>query len=128
MPTISICIDVSDMKKGIEFYTKAIGCDLVNENDEYTELSAEGVTVYLVEREEGSNPLINGEAQRSFKRHWTPVHLDVKVTDLEGCVALVEELGGVKEGENSGDWGSIAFCSDPFGNGFCVMKLSVTSS
>lgn len=124
MPKISICIDVSEMDKGIKFYTQALGCELVKKGEEFTELTADGTTIYLAEKAAGTNPLTIGEASRSYERHWTPVHLDFVVPDLSQSLASLIELGGIKEGENSGDWGSIAFCADPFGNGFCVMQYN----
>lgn len=122
MSRISVCIDVSNMENAITFYTQSLGCELVKEGEEYTELSFDGLKMYLAKRESGSNPLIIGESSRSFERHWTPVHLDFHVSDIKNCVDKIIELGGIKEKESSGDWGSVAFCADPFGNGFCVMK------
>jgi len=124
MAKISICIDVSEMEKAILFYTKALGCDLIEKKQQYTELAIDGVTLYLSENAAGSNPLMNGDSVRNFDRHWTPIHLDFHVDDIKQCVATVVELGGVKEGEKSGDWGTAAFCADPFGNGFCVMQYN----
>jgi len=122
MSKVSICIDVSKMDQAIQFYTKALGCDLVKEAEEYSELSADGIKMYLAKRDAGSNPLVKGKSVRNFDRHWTPVHLDFTVSDVDQCVSLIIELGGIKEGEQKGDWGAVAFCADPFGNGFCVMK------
>lgn len=124
MPNISVCIDVSKMKKAIQFYCKALGCKLVKEGEEYTELSADGLKMYLIERAAGTNPLVVGEAARNYERHWTPIHLDFAVPNIEQCVASILEMGGVREGEESGDWGSAAYCADPFGNGFCVMQYN----
>ncbi len=124
MSKISVCIDVSEMEKAIQFYTKALGCKLVQKKAQYTELLADGLTIYLGENEAGTNPLINGKASRNYERHWTPVHLDVHVSDIDSCVSKVIELGGIKEGDKSGDWGSVVFCADPFGNGFCVMQYN----
>ena len=31
MSNVSVCIDVSEMEKAIQFYTKALGCELVKE-------------------------------------------------------------------------------------------------
>jgi len=121
---ISICIDVSSKQVAIPFYTQALGFEFVNENDEYVQLSANGQTIYLGEKSQGSNPLIEGEAVRNFDRHWTPVHLDISVDDITKCIGQILKLGGKVEGEKNGDWGSIAFCADPFGNGFCIMQLN----
>lgn len=125
MSKISVCIDVSEMKKAIKFYTQALGCQLIKEADEYTELSFDGLRVYLAARENDSNPLVKGEAVRSFERHWTPVHLDFHVSDIDRCISSIIELGGQKEGGSSGNWGTAAFCADPFGNGFCVMEYTI---
>jgi len=122
MAKISVCIDVSTMDKAIQFYTNALDCELVKEGEEYSELVADGLTVYLGLNPAGSNPLLKGEAVRNYERHWTPVHLDVVVDNLELSVMSVLEQGGVKEGEKNGDWGSIVFCADPFGNGFCLIQ------
>lgn len=124
MSNISICIDVSIKKDAIDFYTQALNLELINEGDQYAELSADGVKVYLSENAPDTNPLYVGDAVRNYDRHWTPIHLDFTVKDIEACVSKVIELGGVKEGGKSGDWGSIAYCADPFGNGFCVMQLN----
>ena len=122
MPKISICIDVSEMENAIRFYTQALDCELLKKGDEYSELKADSVTIYLAYNASGTNPLIVGEAVRSYDRRWTPIHLDFTVPNLEQCVTSILEMGGEKEGENRGDWGAIAFCADPFGNGFCVMQ------
>jgi len=122
MSKISVCIDVSEMDKAIQFYTKALGCELVKKDKEYSELIMDGLTIYLGENAAGTNPLIDGHAIRNYDRHWTPIHLDFTVSNLEQTISSIVELGGVKEGEKRGDWGSIAFCADPFGNGFCVMQ------
>lgn len=124
MSKLSICIDVSDMEKAINFYTKALACDLKEKGDEYSELFFDGVKIYLIEKAQGSNPLIRGKATRNYERHWTPIHLDFHVSNLSQAVASIVELGGIKEDEKSGDWGSAAFCADPFGNGFCIMQYN----
>jgi predicted enzyme related to lactoylglutathione lyase len=121
MAKISICIDVSEIDKAIQFYTKVFSCELVKKDEKYSELNLDGLTIYLGLNKAGTNPLIDGKSVRSYERHWTPVHLDIAVENLSQSVTQVKELGGLIEGEKSGDWGSIAFCSDPFGNGFCMM-------
>jgi predicted enzyme related to lactoylglutathione lyase len=50
------------------------------------------------------------------------VHLDFDVPDLDAVLAKVRAEGGAIENEfrNQGPK-PVAFCSDPFGNGFCVI-------
>jgi predicted enzyme related to lactoylglutathione lyase len=123
-PKVSISIDVSDMKKASSFYSDALGCKKDRDGDEVTVLSADNTTIYLLKKDPGSNPLLAGNAARDFDRHWTPVHLDFVVSNIDETLALVLKYGGSHEGGESGDWGSIAYCADPFGNGFCLVVMN----
>jgi predicted enzyme related to lactoylglutathione lyase len=42
--------------------------------------------------------------------------------NVDEIVKKIVQLDGQHEGGESGDWGSIAYCADPFGNGFCVIN------
>lgn len=123
MTTVSICIDVPDTKIASAFYTNVLGCRVESESENNTKLSLYNTTIYLMEKKENTNALIVGEDSRRYTRHWTPVHLDFHVTDMETPVSLLNKYGGQLEGKESGDWGEAAFCSDPFGNGFCLLRL-----
>lgn len=59
---------------------------------------------------------------RRYERHWTPVHLDLHVEDFDSVLNKVRAQGGAIENEfrTQGPMPA-AFCSDPFGNGFCVI-------
>ena len=62
---------------------------------------------------------------RGFGRHWTPVHVDFVVNDIEHAVARAMAAGATRESERI-DWrGSkcVTF-SDPFGHGFCVIEFA----
>jgi predicted enzyme related to lactoylglutathione lyase len=50
------------------------------------------------------------------------VHLDLHVADFDATLATLQRAGGAVELELR-DQGPkpVAFCSDPFGNGFCVI-------
>ena len=41
--------------------------------------------------------------------------------DVARSTSEVTRLGGTVEGRESGDWGSLTRCADPFGNGFCLV-------
>lgn len=123
-PKISISIDVAEMEKASLFYSEALGCKKVRNGDDITVLSADNATIYLLKKESGTNPLLSGTATRNYERHWTPVHLDFVVDNIDEVLALVLKNGGSHEGGESGDWGSIAYCSDPFGNGFCLVVMN----
>jgi predicted enzyme related to lactoylglutathione lyase len=62
---------------------------------------------------------------RDFGRHWTPVHLDFIVADLDAAVARLIALGGSLDREiGLRDYGRIAAMADPFGNGFDLIEFS----
>ncbi len=124
MPQVSISIDVLDMDKAILFYTEALGCKEFRSGADTTKLTTDNIDIYLLKRESNSNPLITGAASRNYDRHWTPVHLDFSVSDLDKATNLVTKFGGIEEKSESGDWGSIAYCADPFGNGFCLCQIN----
>lgn len=128
MATVQICIDVSDIHKATEFYANVLGCAVESEAEDHRKLSVDNATIYLMERKENSNPLVVGEDSRRYSRHWTPVHLDFHVTDMETPLSKLEQFGGTLEGKQAGEWGEAAFCADPFGNGFCLLHLHEIST
>ncbi|GJM12631.1 MAG: glyoxalase [Pseudohongiella sp.] len=120
---LSVSIDVSDLKKAEEFYIQALACTkLRDQGADMMVLSVENAEIYLQEKAAGSKPLAASEVIRDYGRHWTPIHLDFLTEDVEKTVAKIVEFGGAHEGGAKGDWGSIAYCADPFGNGFCVIN------
>lgn len=123
MIKLSVSIDVPDLAIGEAFYVNALGCKKIrNQGDKMIVLSTDNAQIYLLKCEAGSVPVKDSEFVRSYKRHWTPVHLDFLRDNVEEVVAKVREFGGLHEGGESGDWGSIAHCVDPFGNGFCIIN------
>ncbi len=123
MIKISVSIDVSNLKKAEDFYIKALGCKKVrDQGSDMVVLSVENADIYLQEKEPGTNPLTSSSVVRDYERHWTPVHLDFICDNVDELVSKILKLGGAHEGGDSGDWGSIAYCADPFGNGFCVIN------
>jgi predicted enzyme related to lactoylglutathione lyase len=77
------------------------------------------------EKTAGSASSSAGSEVRRYERHWTPVHLDVHVDDLDAVLERVRAEGGTIEREFRSEGPKpAAFCSDPFGNGFCVIGES----
>lgn len=122
--TASISIDVPNMAAGIAFYTAAFGFTVkMQPMPTVAVLGGLNIELCLLEKPAGSKPAPNTDDQRTFERHWTPVHLDFHVDDLAAALARVEALGAKREQvfENT-EHGSAAFCSDPFGHGFCLLE------
>ena len=123
MIKISVSIDVSDLKQAENFYVEALGCKKVrDQGSDMLVLSVENCDIYLQKKEAGTNPLVSGSIVRDYERHWTPIHLDFLCDNVDELVSKILSLGGAHEGGDTGDWGSIAYCADPFGNGFCVIN------
>ena len=80
------------------------------------------VRLYLLEKPEGS--VGAGNDPRRYARHWTPVHIDVVVDELEPAVVRAVAAGAKLDAETRVHaWGKIAVLSDPFGNGFCLIQF-----
>lgn len=123
MIKISVSIDVPSLKKAEAFYVGALGCKKIRDQGlTMVVLSVENSDIYLQEKEAGTKPLTSSSVARDYQRHWTPIHLDFLCDNVDEVVARILKLGGSHEGGESGDWGSIAYCADPFGNGFCIIN------
>ncbi len=121
MVKISVSIDVSNLKQAKTFYIEALGCKkLRDQGESMSVITTENCDIYLQQKDAGTKPTPLDLVERDYGRHWTPVHLDFLAENVDEIVEKVLKLGGHHEGGESGDWGSIAFCADPFGNGFCV--------
>jgi predicted enzyme related to lactoylglutathione lyase len=117
-------IDVPDLEGGVAFYTAAFGLEVSRRNGGgAAELSGLPAKIYLLENPDGSRAAGSG-AERSYARHWTPVHLDVVVDDVQSACARAIAAGAVLERPiRTAAWGAIAGLADPFGNGFCLLQF-----
>jgi predicted enzyme related to lactoylglutathione lyase len=125
MNSLLINIDVSDIQIATNFYMKAFDLKEGRRLDEdVVELLGFPSPIFLLEKKEGTAPFEGAPHPRSFKRHWTPVHLDIVVESIEEAVERTKAAGGIFEsGIHSAPWGKIALFSDPFGNGLCLIQF-----
>ena len=128
MVEIEICIDVPDMAQGVRFYEEAFGFSKASEPYPGVVVLKSGASALtLLAKQEGTKPSPNAEDVRRYRRHWTPVHLDFHVDDLKAALDRAVRAGAVKEQLfESTEHSSIAFCADPFGNGFCLLERKKT--
>jgi hypothetical protein len=71
-----------------------------------------------------ATPALPG-ARRDFHRHWTPVHLDFVVEDLDAVVASALGAGATLDREiQERPFGRMANMADPFGHGFCLLEMN----
>lgn len=122
---ILVNIDVPDLEAAIDFYSRAFGLAL------HRRLGATGAEmlgapapIYLLQKAAGTPAAGAVRQPRDYARHWTPVHLDVVVDDVDDAVARAVAAGArLEDPAASHDWGRIAHLSDPFGHGVCIMQF-----
>jgi catechol 2,3-dioxygenase-like lactoylglutathione lyase family enzyme len=119
----SVSIDVPRLDEGLRFYRDALGlCEIARPAPTYVILKCGDSHIGLIEKSAGSNPAKGTDEVRRYERRWTPVHIDFHVDDFEAFLAKAVNAGAKCEKKfEGGARPPIAFCSDPFGNGFCVM-------
>jgi catechol 2,3-dioxygenase-like lactoylglutathione lyase family enzyme len=119
----SVSIDVPRLDEGLRFYRDGLGLsEVARPVATYVILECGDSHIGLIEKSPGSSPAKGTGDVRRYERHWTPVHIDFQVDDFEAFLAKAIDAGATCEQKFAG--GShppIAFCSDPFGNGFCVV-------
>jgi predicted enzyme related to lactoylglutathione lyase len=119
-------IDVDDLEKGIAFYQGAFGLKLRRRLFDGTvaEMTGASSNVYLLSKPAGSSASPQVSLPRDYRRHWTPVHLDFEVEDIESAVQRALAAGAKLESDiQTVAWGRIAMMSDPFGHGFCLLEF-----
>ena len=126
MPGLLINIDVPDLAAGERFYTDALGLTVTRRfGDDIVELAGCEAPIYLIAKRAGSAIGPGAGDFRRYNRHWTPVHPDFSVTDLDDAVRQAIDAGAVQEGETLAlPYGRQAMFADPFGNGFCLIEFN----
>jgi lactoylglutathione lyase len=80
--------------------------------------------IYLLPQGGGTFPFEGATTPRDYRRHWTPLHLDFVVPDLDAAIARVLKAGARRETETADlVWGRIATLADPWGHGFCLIEF-----
>ena len=127
MAGLLLNIDVPDMEQGIAFYTAALGLEVGRRFD--------SGFVELVGRDVPDLPAVQGgralrsarpaATRRRYERHWSPVHADFVVDDMDAAIARAVAAGAVQEGETcDAPYGRLAMFADPFGHGFCLIEFN----
>jgi predicted enzyme related to lactoylglutathione lyase len=126
LPELLVNIDVDDLERGIEFYVRALDLRVGRRlGASFVELLGAESPIYLLVKAAGTRPFAGAVEERAYSRHWTPVHLDFAVADLERAVEKAERAGARTEGEiSSHAWGRMALMADPWGHGFCLLEFS----
>jgi predicted enzyme related to lactoylglutathione lyase len=118
-------IDVDDLPKAVTFYQRAVGLRLGRRFGALgVEMLGTSSPICLLLKPAGTRASTSTGEVRHYGRHWTPVHLDFVVSELESAVHRAIEAGAVIEGAiQTHNWGRIAQMADPFGHGICFIQF-----
>ncbi len=121
-----INIDVQDLAKAEAFYCGVFDLEVVRRfGSDGVELTGLGVPLFLLQKAEGSPAFPGGQRKRDYSRHWTPIHLDITVTNIESIHQRAVDAGAKAEAEiKTVPYGKIVLMSDPFGHGFCLIEFN----
>ena len=124
MVTVNLSIDVPDLESGLAFYTTVFGFSETSRPfKEMAVVNAGNLTICIHEKPDGSTPSPQTVEVRRYSRHWTPVHPDFHVDNFDEVLEIAKANGaGVEQLFKIPGRKSVAFCSDPFGNGFCLIE------
>jgi len=126
--SLSVSVDVPSLEEGLRFYGEAFGFDKASEPfPGVAVLRAGNAELLLLVKGPGSAPSPHTAEKRHYDRHWTPVHIDFHVDNLKESLTRALAAGAKQERlfETPGR-PAVAFCSDPFGHGFCLIERRKT--
>ncbi|MDX1431514.1 MAG: VOC family protein [Gammaproteobacteria bacterium] len=118
-------LDVPDLEAAVRFYAEAFGLEPARRfGAAGVEMLGGPAPIYLLAKAAGTQATQTSAAARDFARHWTPVHLDFVVEDIDEALARAQAAGAVLEKPvTSARWGRLALMADPFGHGFCLVQF-----
>jgi predicted enzyme related to lactoylglutathione lyase len=118
-------LDVDDLEKGIRFYSSAFGLSVGRRFGSFgAEMLGSSAPIYLLAKSKGTAAAETTTQRRTYERHWTPVHLDFVVEDIDLAVEKAVAAGArLEKPKTTHKWGKLALMADPFGHGFCFVQF-----
>jgi predicted enzyme related to lactoylglutathione lyase len=118
-------VDVDGIEEAIRFYGAAFGLKVGRRfGASGAEMVGSSAPIYLLVKAEGTPASGTLAQRRNYDRHWTPVHLDFVVQEIESAVQKAVSAGArLEEPIATHKWGRLALMADPFGNGFCFVQF-----
>jgi len=112
---VHVYIGVTDLERGIAFYTQGLGLRLRRRlRPNWVELEGASVPLFL---------LVSNRPQ-DFAGPWT-LHLDFVTDDLDAAVRQAQDAGAVLDRAlQEREWGRMANMTDPFGNSFDLIEFA----
>jgi predicted enzyme related to lactoylglutathione lyase len=118
-------LDVDNLEMAIAFYGAVFDLKVGRRfGAGAAEMLGSSAPIYLLAKAAGTPVSSTTTERRSYERHWTPVHLDFVVDDIESAVQRAIAGGAHLEGAiATHNWGCLALMADPLGNGFCFVQF-----
>ena len=118
-------LDVDDLEKAVRFYSSALGLNVGRRLGAFgVEMLGSSVPIYLLVKSPETPASKTISQLRSYQRHWTPVHLDFVVDQIQSAVQRAIEAGArLEQPITTHKWGKLAPMADPFGHGFCFVQF-----
>ena len=124
MINLLVNLDVDDLDKAVRFYSSVFGLTVGRRlGNVGLEMLGCSSPIYLLVKS-ATAPAEATSQVRTYQRHWTPVHLDFVVDQIEAAVERAV-LGGalLEKPIQVFVWGKLALMADPFGHGFCFVQF-----
>lgn len=118
-------LDVDELDKAVRFYSSALGLKVGRRFGALgVEMLGSSAPIYLLPKSPGTPASDTTSQRRSYQRHWTPVHLDFVVDEIEPAVERAKVAGArLEQPIATHKWGKLALMADPFGHGFCFIQF-----
>jgi predicted enzyme related to lactoylglutathione lyase len=118
-------VDVDDLEKAVSFYRAAFKLSVGRRfGNGCVEMLGGSSPIYLLAKPGGTAASGTTTQVRHYDRHWTPVHLDFVVAEIEAAVRDAVVAGARLEAPvSTNTWGKLALMADPFGHGFCYIEF-----
>ncbi len=125
MARVIVNIDVDRLDEAVRFYTAALDLRIGRRfGPNGVELLGAECPIYVLALPAGSHPFHGATAARDYHRHWTPVHLDFIVDDIEASLNRAVAAGATVEVPvQRHAYGKLAVMADPFGHGLCLIQF-----
>jgi predicted enzyme related to lactoylglutathione lyase len=118
-------LDVDDLDKAVRFYGSVFGLKVGRRfGASGVEMLGSSAPIYLLAKAPRTLASRSISQRRNYERHWTPVHIDFVVEEIETAVEIAIAAGAqLEEPVATHKWGKLALMADPFGHGFCFVQF-----
>jgi predicted enzyme related to lactoylglutathione lyase len=118
-------LDVDDLDKAVRFYGSVFRLKVGRRfGASGVEMLGSSAPIYLLAKAPRTLASRSISQRRNYERHWTPVHIDFVVEEIETAVKEAIAAGAqLEEPIATHKWGKLALMADPFGHGFCFIQF-----